>query len=102
MSWNDSSVIGSSLYDGNCDAKVIIGMADMSRIWTPDVYIYNTIDTVCGICLSTLLYKLVNQYQGLHWFIKAKTIVNNMARILHCLDRCIDLQPPGETILRQG
>ena len=49
VSWHDSSVIGGpNLYDGNCDAKVIIGLADMARIWTPDVYIYNAMETVCG------------------------------------------------------
>ena len=49
VSWHDSSVIGGpNLYDSNCDAKVIIGLADMARIWTPDVYIYNAMETVCG------------------------------------------------------
>ena len=48
VSWHDSSVIGGpNLYDANCDAKVIIGLADMARIWTPDVYIYNAMETVC-------------------------------------------------------
>ena len=45
MSWNDSSVVAAN-YDGDCDSKVAVGLDDMARIWTPDVYIYNAIDTV--------------------------------------------------------
>ena len=46
MSWPDAVLSGDGIYDADCDAKVVIGRADMERIWTPDVYIYNAIDTV--------------------------------------------------------
>ena len=48
VSWNDSSVVTAN-YDGDCDNKVVAGLDDMARIWTPDVYIYNAIDTVCDM-----------------------------------------------------
>ena len=46
MSWLDAILGGDGIYAANCDAKVAIGRADMELIWTPDVYIYNAIDTV--------------------------------------------------------
>ena len=48
VSWNDSSVVN-AYYDGDCDNKVVVGLDDMARIWTPDVYLYNAIDTVCDM-----------------------------------------------------
>ena len=48
VSWNDSSVVAAS-YDGDCDKRVVVGLEDIPRIWTPDVYIYNAIDTVRDI-----------------------------------------------------
>ena len=48
VSWNDSSVVN-AFYDDDCDNKVVVGLDDMARIWTPDVYLYNAIDTVCDM-----------------------------------------------------
>ena len=59
VSWNDSGVLGANLYDSNCNTKVIIGIDDMPRIWTPDIYIFNAIDTVHGIGTKFLLKRYI-------------------------------------------